>query len=241
MLRILNLRGGLGNQAIQISYMEDKYGSKFVINDPNDILHVSLRTNRQTMKSHILWYITAGIRRVVKKRNWPGAFEFFCLVDGYCQDEVNFYSHKVLEDLKAHFASNVENMRADCVIHARIGDYQTKKASNLYVSFRVLWPNIKSILAREKLDNPVFISQETQSEIEGLIGKQSYNIKKTSSLIDDVSIALNARVFIASNSTLSLLISELRWELGRKCFVPGSWYVRDIYTAPVLASKHNKY
>lgn len=241
MLRILNLRGGLGNQAIQISYMEDKYGSKFVINDPKGILHVSLRNKRHTMKSFILWYMTAGIRRVIKKRNWPGAFELFCLVDGYCQNEVDSFTDKVLKDLKTYFASNLESAQADCVIHARIGDYQTKKASKLYVPFRALWPNIKSVLTREKLDYPVFISQETQSEIERFIGKQSYDIKKTSSLIDDISIALNARVFIASNSTLSLLISELRWELGRKCFVPSSWYVRDIYTAPVLASKHNKY
>lgn len=240
MPRILNIRGGLGNQAIQISYMDMKYGMDYNINDPNDVLHVSFR-ERRIVKNSIVWYFSAGIRKIIKKKNWPGVFKIFGMVDGYCQNEVFYYSERVMADLTSYFIAKERIRTEECVIHARLGDYLSIAASALYVPFKSIWPKVQVLVSNLEIKSPIFISQASQSEIENYIGFQNYSLKSTSNLEDDIAIALKANIFIGCNSTLSLLISELRTQLNKQSYSPKDWYNEDQHPRPVLANKHMKY
>ena len=133
---ILNLRGGLGNQIIQIGYALKNYKHLNINTSAVELREqlINLKGARY-INSKILSLIVGSIRKITSYLlDKPTDVCIFNICDGYFQytDITNILpkSFQIQIKKQIYVDSSIDNI--DIVIHIRGGDYLNEKEANIY-------------------------------------------------------------------------------------------------------------
>lgn len=243
---IINLRGGLGNQIIQISYamQADK---ATVINTNATCLRKQLKDIDQVQYKDMpsVNYLFGGIRMalsLIKSR--AEDITLLNVADGYFQ--YGNISNLFPKILKSHLVDqliidNNINIDIDIVMHIRGGDYLAENADKIYEVcgrgyFSIALERSLSILNKEKAN--IFIvtnDMDYCSDIlKGVFDSCNHNINfYCKDEWRDFSLIYRAKIAIIPNSTFSLAARMLNDKgvtfAPKKWFTPASKLKAPIY------------
>ena len=234
---MLNLRGRLGNQILQLSYYLNKSDNKNLIVNVNSFKldKIFNDLNIKQIKSpffDIFFKLLRKIKSIIF--NKFSDIEICNFFEGYFQIEHDFNS-----GLKKYLIKKINKHSAyDIVIHARGEDYLTKKNRKIYVQIDNKYYDL--ILKKELKLTPrlqICITGNDKRTIENLkhyilLNYPSSNvlIAKGESAWDDFSIIYHAKIAIIPNSTFSYCARLLNPTC--KTYCPDKWYLSKKFNRP---------
>jgi len=232
---ILNLRGGLGNQIIQLSYLLNNTNNAFANTNAIKLRDQLKKLNNITyIDSRLLNYSLGTIRKIISLTflkttdiKLPG------LRDGYFQygDITNIIPIILNKHLskQIYFDTQIDH-NIDIVLHIRGGDYFTQSAQKVYEVCNESYYLNALLLAEKKIAKNtinVFIVTNDKKYASFLLKKilqnKTYNFQfYYKSEWQDFSLIYRATIAIIPNSTFSLTARMLCSE--KKTYVPKKWF-----------------
>jgi hypothetical protein len=221
---VVNLRGGLGNQALQISFALQN-SDTVIVNDPYNIMHECFEdiVHLDKISSKFIWYTYAGLRKLLSPKNDPGYFSLFGIYDGYFHKSRFDFHQEVLEKVhKWCGCSEIEKSKT-ITAHFRGGDYLDAKARKLYEIV-----DLSKVLQEVNPDEwkVQIVSNDVESASRYLKDLPVDFLIMSSSLKGDLCLMINSSIFIGVNSTLSALVCAIRQNLRKgDSYLPSSWFL----------------
>jgi hypothetical protein len=231
----LNLRGGLGNQIIQISYILSI--SKQLIVNVNAVTlrpQINKIDSIKYVDSKILNLVLGVIRKLVSiVAQVPTDIRIYRFYDGYFQYENNhmLIHSTVKKILIRQIYIDPKFSKIDIMIHIRGGDYTSLKSQKMYekVSIEYYIEAMNLALKMCKKINPIILvisnelslAEEVTQEIRSLnsgINIDHYNGDEWS----DFSAIYRSDIAIIPNSTFSYVARVLNGK--GKTICPDKWY-----------------
>ncbi len=233
---MLNLRGRLGNQILQLSYYLDKCNSKpLIINESSvDLDKIFSEMNLYTVKN---WYLDLIFKSIRKFKsvlfNEYVNLIFFGIYDGYFH-----YTNDLNPNLKSFLNERiVKTTNSEVVIHVRGEDYSIKKNKKIYNNIsssfyiKILKDQIK--LSNQKLvflvGNDKIEVQKIKRELEFFFQEVNFKIFSGVNHWEDFSFIANAKIAIIPNSTFSYCARLLS---NKTTYCADKWYLSTYYTRP---------
>lgn len=231
----INLRGGLGNQIIQISYVLSTSKRSIVnINAVELRPQISKIDSIRYVNSRTLNFGLGAIRKLVSIiANLPIDVKFFGFYDGYFQYENNLMliHPMVKKTLVQQIYIDPKFDVIDIVIHIRGGDYTTQKSQKMYEKisdeYYIEATKLALNMCKKKCPVVLVISNDLL-----LAEKVTHEIKRSDIGInidhysggewDDFSAIYRANIAIIPNSTFSYTARVLN---GGKTICPDKWYI----------------
>lgn len=221
---VVNLRGGLGNQALQISFALNN-SENILINDPYNVMHECFDDiyHLQKISSKILWYTYAGLRKLIRPKNDAGFISLFGIYDGYFHKDTFSFHPAVLEKVCEWCGCYQMEVLNPITVHFRGGDYLAPKVRKLYENIDL--SQVLSEVNTERVQVQV-ISNDIQSATHYFQNIPGDFIIESTSLKGDLCSMINSSIFIGVNSTLSALVCAIRIDLERgDSYLPSKWFV----------------
>ena len=231
---ILNLRGGLGNQIIQIARAEAK-DKDFKINSSVSSLNPLLDSYQaKVFNSKIIERIGIVLRFIKSKaKGIRSDFSSFGIMDGYFQAGLNLYDFDD-EFLRRLCSTLKSGSTTDLVIHFRGGDYLDEVNKKIFGYMDGDY--YKAALARlkEEVDISTFKIRvitndvpEAESLFMDMLGL-SFDIS-SSSEIEDFTAIFNSKYAIIPNSTFSLMarVLAIHAKIDCKTVYPYQWFTKQ--------------
>ena len=232
---MINLRGGLGNQIIQISYAMQS-GGMVVVNTNATRLRAQLKGFDQVQyrDKPLINYLFGGIRKLLSLiKSRAVDVTLFDVSDGYFQ--YGDISNLLPKALKSHLIDQIVidsdiDSDIDIVMHVRGGDYLVGNANNLYEVcgrgyFLTALKSSLSILNKEKVN--IFIVTNDMDYctdiFKGVLDSYNHDVNfYHKDEWSDFSLIYRSKIAIISNSTFSLTARMLN-EKGMT-FAPKKWF-----------------
>jgi hypothetical protein len=245
---ITNLRGGLGNQIIQISYAMQS-NKKVVVNTNAICLRVQLKNIDQIYYRDLpsINYLFGGVRKLlslIKSRAID--ITLFNVSDGYFQyGDISNLFPKIL---KKHLVDQIVidsniNPSIDIVMHIRGGDYLTGDANDVYEVcghgyYSVALKKSLSILNKKKAN--IFIVTNDIVYCNDILKDVLYSCSHNIIFYcedewKDFSLIYRSKIAIIPNSTFSLSARMLN-DKG-VTFAPKKWFSSE---SKLIAPFHNR-
>ena len=241
---MINLRGGLGNQIIQISYAMQS-GGMVVVNTNATLLRAQLKDVDQVQyrDKPLINYLFGGIRKLLSLiKSRAVDVTLFNVSDGYFQ--YGDISNLLPKKLKKHLIDQIIidsdiDSDIDIVMHIRGGDYLVGNANNIYETcgrryFLTALNKSLTILNKEKVN--IFIVTNDKDYCSSILADifDSYNHNIHFYYKDewsDFSLIYRSKIAIISNSTFSLTARMLNSK--GITFAPKKWFKSESkLTAP---------
>lgn len=234
---MLNLRGRLGNQILQLNYYLSNKKDKRLINtalfELDEVFH---DLNLPQIKSYTIQLIAKVLRNIVSKIT--GQFVdlvFLGIYEGYFQKEI-----ELQENFKNYLKTKlIPTHKADLVIHCRGEDYLSKK--NLKIYNTITPQHVINLLQSNRLKIPktVFLVGNDDSTLNIFCKRLGnsfedvrFEIYKGKSTWEDFSFISNSKTCIISNSTFSLCARLL--DASSRTYCPKNWFKTNYYNQPFI-------
>jgi len=245
----LNLRGGLGNQIIQIGTALNK-NKKFNINtaayDLNPILD---GYNTDCFQSEILEKVGLAFRFLISKfRGARSDFDSMGVMDGYFQAGIqsDIISTSFFKYLSSKLNIDIERANQyDLVIHFRGGDYLDPVNKRIFelIDETYYKSALKELIENVNVDGfkVQVITNDVQSAKNVFSGFFFDELQiSSSSELDDFCTLIKAPYAIIPNSTFSLTARILAIKFGydRGTYFPMTWFTKS---SKMLGPKINEF
>lgn len=236
---LINLRGGLGNQIIQIAYVLNK-GTRILVN--TNAVNLRKQVNSiegiEYINSKILNYSFGVIRKVISFfTSKMTDLDIFGIKDGYFQygDITELIPKQLEEHLTKQIIMDPElPNKIDIAIHIRGGDYFTlRSATKVYERCDENYYNIALAEALKKLGTKcanIFIATNDKDYAKQLLNnvvdlRQHNVVYYYQSEWKDFSLIYRASIAIIPNSTFSMTARMLN-HTGIT-FAPAKWFTKQ--------------
>tara|TARA_B110000971_G_scaffold160311_1_gene163837 strand:- start:8526 stop:9251 length:726 start_codon:yes stop_codon:yes gene_type:complete len=233
---MLNLRGRLGNQIMQLSYYLDRCNRKaIIVNESSvDLDVIFSEMNIITVKNRPLDLLFKRLRKIksVLFNQYLDLF-FFGIYDGYCQ-----HMNELNPNLKSYLNERiVDTIKAEIVIHVRGEDYLSKKNRKIYnlvdSSFyiKILKDHIKPLRQKSVflVGNDKVQLEKLKIELESYFETVYFEIFTGLNYWEDFSFLANAETAIIPNSTFSYCARLLN---SKTTYCVDQWYLSTYYKRP---------
>ncbi len=234
---LINFRGGLGNQIIQLSYVMNKSISPVV-----NTSAVSLRDQLKSVpkikyiNSFVLNIFMGSLRKILFFiRRKEKDIELFSLADGYFQ--YGDLTKMIPSELKSHLQNQIDFDESvhdvDIVLHVRGGDYLTPKAKKVYSNCSVDFylkavkyalnfidkdvVKIYVVSNDDALANGIIKSVKEYTEDKDIVVNKYYKSEWS-----DFSLIYRAEICIIPNSTFSMSARLIKD--GGVTIAPQEWF-----------------
>lgn len=232
---MLNIRGRLGNQIIQLNFYLSKKKHHPTINDPlSNLDSIFKDLNLNKTRNTGIYILFKILRKVISTlKNKYSDLILFGVYDGYFQKEVNLDSN-----LREYLNERViKTPMAKLAIHCRGEDYLSKRNVNIYHIIRPV-TIVKLINSKNfHLPKVVYLVGNDNSYLEQIQQYLDMNFKATTFKIfqgksawEDFSFLSNAESCITSNSTFSFCARLLN--TNKKTYCPKTWFKKEYYSTP---------
>jgi hypothetical protein len=248
---IINLRGGLGNQIIQLGFLlkQNSINKKANINAINLRQQLGSVKDTRFINSKFVNYLFGFIRKFISVlKNKPQDFACCGVCDGYFQfgDITDLLESNFKRHLESQiYTDNCIKEEIDIVIHIRGGDYFTESAEKVFeICDEIYYLNALEIAFNKinKAECNIFIVTNDKIYSEGILAKifdkDKYSVYSYSeSEWKDFSLISRARVAIIPNSTFSMMARMLLEEENKLTIAPIKWFTKESKLTP----PYNKY
>lgn len=234
----LTLRGGLGNQILQLAYMLQKDRPPTI--NTNAVQLRNQLANFEDVRyydSLLVNYCFGGMRKLVSMFHGKATDIVIAgYYDGYFQygDISRIISENLAEHLvsQIHCDTTLEN-EIDVVVHIRGGDYFTESAKNIYAVCGASYylnalEQCRKILDKEKIGIYIVTNdrEHARSLLTPLWNDEGLDfIEYEGDEWRDFSLIYRARIAIIPNSTFSMTARMLRME--GMTFAPKQWFLES--------------